>query len=92
MFLWVFERAQRSFDAALRSALEHIVTASGPRLGDWKWRLATLPFAFRGLGIYCAASGPTFDDALCALIAKMKIELLSNSNEIAAPKLMKRHV
>nr|GFB97465.1 hypothetical protein [Tanacetum cinerariifolium] len=28
--------AQRSFDAALRSSLERIVTASGPGFGDWQ--------------------------------------------------------
>ncbi|GKC96240.1 hypothetical protein Tco_1161682, partial [Tanacetum coccineum] len=50
----VFEPAQRSFDAALRSALERIVTASGPGFGDWQWRIATLPFAFKGLGVYSA--------------------------------------
>ncbi|GKC41728.1 hypothetical protein Tco_1059450, partial [Tanacetum coccineum] len=48
----VFEQAQRSFDAALHSALERIVTASGPRFGDWQWRLSTLPFAFERLGVY----------------------------------------
>ncbi|GKA30455.1 hypothetical protein Tco_0716760 [Tanacetum coccineum] len=32
----IFESAQRSFDAALRYALERIVTASGPGFGDWK--------------------------------------------------------
>ena len=50
----VFERAQISFDVALRSTLERIVTASGPGFGDWQWRLATLPFAFGGLGVYSA--------------------------------------
>nr|GEX15295.1 hypothetical protein [Tanacetum cinerariifolium] len=45
----VFEMAQHSFDAALRSALERIVNASGPGFGDWQWRLFTLPFAFEGL-------------------------------------------
>ncbi|GJT30283.1 hypothetical protein Tco_0910558 [Tanacetum coccineum] len=50
----VFESAQLSFDMALRSALERIVTASGPGFGDWQWRLATLPFAFGGLGVYSA--------------------------------------
>ncbi|GJT81213.1 zinc finger, CCHC-type containing protein [Tanacetum coccineum] len=50
----VFESAQRSFDVALRSSLERIVTASGPGFGDWQWRLATLPFAFGGLGVYSA--------------------------------------
>ncbi|GKB50045.1 putative reverse transcriptase domain-containing protein [Tanacetum coccineum] len=32
----VFERAQHSFDAALRSSLERIVTASKPGFGDWR--------------------------------------------------------
>ncbi|GJV44339.1 ankyrin repeat-containing protein ITN1-like protein [Tanacetum coccineum] len=50
----VFERAQHSFDAALRSSLERIVTASGPGFGDWQWRLATLPFSYGGLGVYSA--------------------------------------
>nr|GEW56779.1 hypothetical protein [Tanacetum cinerariifolium] len=31
----VFEQSHRSFDAALRSSLERIVTASGPGFGDW---------------------------------------------------------
>ncbi|GJX32554.1 putative reverse transcriptase domain-containing protein [Tanacetum coccineum] len=48
----VFERAQCFFDAALRSTLERIVTASGLGFGDWQWRLSTLPFAFGGLGVY----------------------------------------
>nr|GEZ67705.1 hypothetical protein [Tanacetum cinerariifolium] len=43
-----------SFDMALRSALERIVTASGPGFGDWQWRLTILPFAFGGLGVYLA--------------------------------------
>jgi hypothetical protein len=115
----VFERAQISFDVALRSTLERMVTASGPSFGDWQWRLATLPFAFGGLGVYSAGdvvnyaflasrfqsaslqtkllrhsgietSGPSFDDALCAFNVKIKIDLLSNPCEIAAPKLMKK--
>ncbi|GKA60100.1 hypothetical protein Tco_0759413 [Tanacetum coccineum] len=49
-----FESAQRSFDVALRSSLERIVTTSGPGFGDWQWRLAILPFAFGGLGVYSA--------------------------------------
>ncbi|GKD32075.1 hypothetical protein Tco_1242853 [Tanacetum coccineum] len=32
----VFERARRSFDAALHYALERIVTASDPGFGDWQ--------------------------------------------------------
>ncbi|GKE20431.1 hypothetical protein Tco_1431943 [Tanacetum coccineum] len=50
----VFELAQHSFDAALRSSLERIVTAFGPGFGDWQWRLATLPFSYGGLGVYSA--------------------------------------
>ncbi|GKB09338.1 hypothetical protein Tco_0837650, partial [Tanacetum coccineum] len=49
-----FESAQRSFDVALRSSLERIVTASGQGFGDWQWRLSTLPFSFGGLGVYSA--------------------------------------
>ncbi|GKF00819.1 hypothetical protein Tco_0027742, partial [Tanacetum coccineum] len=86
----VFESAQRSFDVAIRSSLEHIVTASGPGFDDWQWRLATLPFAFGGLGVYSAASGSTFDDALSAFNTSIDIDLLSNPSEIAAPKLMKK--
>ncbi|GJT74108.1 hypothetical protein Tco_1040833 [Tanacetum coccineum] len=50
----VFERAHRSLDASLRSAMKRIVTPSGPRFGDWQWRISTLPFAFGGLGVYSA--------------------------------------
>ncbi|GJR39353.1 RNA-directed DNA polymerase, eukaryota [Tanacetum coccineum] len=50
----VFESAQQTFDVALRSSLECIVTASGPGFGDWQWRLTTLPLAFGGLGVYSA--------------------------------------
>nr|GEY50329.1 hypothetical protein [Tanacetum cinerariifolium] len=99
--------------------LERIVTASGPGFNDWQWRLPTLPFAFRGLGVYCAGdvlnyaflasrlqsaglhtkllrlagifdSGPNFDDALCVFYPFMETDIMSNSSEIAAPKLMKK--
>nr|GFA27754.1 hypothetical protein [Tanacetum cinerariifolium] len=50
---YVFERAQHSFNAALCSSLERIVTASKPRFGDWQWRRATLPFSYRGRGAWC---------------------------------------
>ncbi|GJR80490.1 hypothetical protein Tco_0151275, partial [Tanacetum coccineum] len=115
----VFESAQQTFDVALRSSLERIVTASGPGFGDWQWRLTTLPFAFGGLGVYSAGDvlnyaflasrlqsaglqtkllrhtgivspGPIFDDALSVFNTSMKIDLLSNPSEIAAPKLMKK--
>ncbi|GJX77420.1 putative reverse transcriptase domain-containing protein [Tanacetum coccineum] len=72
-------------------ALECIVTALGPGFGDWQWRLATLPFAFGGLGVYSAvALGSTFDDALCMFNNAIWIDFLSNSSEVAAPKLMKK--
>nr|GEX95660.1 PAS domain-containing protein tyrosine kinase family protein [Tanacetum cinerariifolium] len=82
----VFESAQRSFDVALYSALERIVTAFGPKFDDWQWRLATLPFAFWEAW----PSGPTFDDALCVFNASIDINLLSNPSEIVTPKLMKK--
>ncbi|GJS24553.1 hypothetical protein Tco_0453185 [Tanacetum coccineum] len=50
----VFKSAQCYFDLALRSSLERIVTVSRPGFGDWQWRLATLPFAFGGIGVYSA--------------------------------------
>ncbi|GJV69274.1 hypothetical protein Tco_1484783 [Tanacetum coccineum] len=36
------------------------------------------------------ASGPNFDDALCVFNTSMETDFLSNSSEIAAPKLMKK--
>ncbi|GJV26568.1 hypothetical protein Tco_1379263 [Tanacetum coccineum] len=39
---------------AMRTCPLRIVTASGPGFGSWQWRLATLPFAFGGLGVYSA--------------------------------------
>ncbi|GKC71381.1 hypothetical protein Tco_1117264 [Tanacetum coccineum] len=36
------------------------------------------------------ASGPAFNDALCAFNTKIETDLLSNASEIAAPKLMKK--
>ncbi|GKF58128.1 hypothetical protein Tco_0171665, partial [Tanacetum coccineum] len=69
---------------SLRSALERIVTASGPGFGEWQWRLATLPFAFGGLGVYSAASGSNFDDALCVFNNAMEIDFLSNPNGLVA--------
>ncbi|GKC57534.1 reverse transcriptase domain-containing protein [Tanacetum coccineum] len=92
----VFESAQRSFDVALRSSLECIVTASGPGFGDWQWRLATLPFAFGGLGTKLlrhtgiVSPGPIFDDAWSVFNTSVEMDLLSNPSEIAAPKLMKK--
>ncbi|GKB29746.1 hypothetical protein Tco_0869147 [Tanacetum coccineum] len=67
----VFESTQRSFNVALCSALERIVTASGPRFGDvlnntfLASRLQSAGLQtklIRHSGI--VASGPTFDDAL----------------------------
>ncbi|GJX18224.1 reverse transcriptase domain-containing protein [Tanacetum coccineum] len=82
---WVFEMAQRSFDAALRSALERIVTASGPGFGDWQWRLSTLPFAFGGLGVYSA--GDVLNYAFLASrlqSASLQTKLLRHSGIVAS--------
>ncbi|GKA31015.1 hypothetical protein Tco_0717320 [Tanacetum coccineum] len=57
----VFEYAQRSFSVALRSSMKRIVNASRLGFGDWKWRLATLPFAFGGLGVYFVACSRVFN-------------------------------
>ncbi|GJR29738.1 hypothetical protein Tco_1105970 [Tanacetum coccineum] len=97
----VFESAQRSFDVALRSSLERIVTASGSGFSDWQWRLTTLPFAFGGLDsaglqtkllrhIGIVSPGPIFDDALSVHNTSMETDLLSNPSEIAALKLIKK--
>ncbi|GJT04085.1 hypothetical protein Tco_0838547 [Tanacetum coccineum] len=87
--------AQRSFDAALCSSLECIITASSLGFGDWQWRLSTLPFEFARLGVYSVdsnivTSGPAFDNALNTFNSKMAIDLLSNPSEVAALKLMKK--
>ncbi|GJZ74740.1 hypothetical protein Tco_0639205 [Tanacetum coccineum] len=74
----------------LHASLERIVTASGHGFGDWQWRLSTLPFAFGGLGVYSAAFGRAFTDALCVFNTKMETDLLSNTSEIAARKLIKK--
>ncbi|GKD03059.1 hypothetical protein Tco_1178033 [Tanacetum coccineum] len=92
----VFESAQLAFDMALRSALERIVMASEPGFGDWQWRLATLPFAFGGLGtnllrhVGIVTYGSTFDDALCMFNNAMEIDFLSTPSEVVAPKLIKK--
>ncbi|GJZ77386.1 hypothetical protein Tco_0642058 [Tanacetum coccineum] len=93
----LFESAQRSFDRALRSSLERIITASGPGFSDWQWRLMTLPFSadlqtklLLHTGI--VSPGPIFDDALSVFNTSMKTGLLSNPSEIVAPKLMKKMV
>ncbi|GJS10763.1 hypothetical protein Tco_0367559 [Tanacetum coccineum] len=81
----VFESAQRSFNVALRSSLKRIVTASGLGFGDWQWRLATLPFAFRGIGTkllrhtVIVSPGLIFDDALFVFNTSMETNLLKST-------------
>ncbi|GJY93770.1 hypothetical protein Tco_0509552 [Tanacetum coccineum] len=72
--------AQRSLDVALCYSLERILITSWHGFGDWKWRLAILPFAFGGLGVYSAGdlSDLFFDDALCMFNTSMETDLLSN--------------
>ncbi|GJR25692.1 reverse transcriptase domain-containing protein [Tanacetum coccineum] len=91
-----FESAQCSFDMALLSSLEHIVTASGPGFGDWQWILATLPFTFGGIGTKLlrhtgiVSPGPIFDDALSVFNTSIETDHLSNPSEIFAPKLLQK--
>lgn len=81
----VFECAQVSFDAALRSSLERIITASGPGFGDWQWRLATLPFAFGGLGVYSAGDVLKYAFLASRLqSASLQTKLLHSSGIVAA--------
>ncbi|GJU52699.1 hypothetical protein Tco_1226413 [Tanacetum coccineum] len=81
---------------ALHSSLERIVTASGLRFGELKWRLATLPFAFGGLGVYFAGDvlnyvflasrlQPIVNDAVFVFNKSREIDLLSNPCEIDTP-------
>ncbi|XP_071700272.1 uncharacterized protein [Rutidosis leptorrhynchoides] len=90
----IFKAAQRAFDEALRSSLERIVTASGPGFGDWQWRLATLPFAFGGLGVYSAGDVRHYAFLASRLqSAGLQTKLLrhtGNPSEVAAPILMKK--
>ncbi|GJR95267.1 hypothetical protein Tco_0267441 [Tanacetum coccineum] len=36
----------------LHTCAERIVTAYGPRFGEWQWTLAKFPLSFEGLGVY----------------------------------------
>nr|GEV74562.1 hypothetical protein [Tanacetum cinerariifolium] len=90
----VFESAQRSFDVALRSFLKRIVTASGPGLGDWQWRLATLPLTLGGedhtsdwlwvvsiFGLGQTMNGKTYR---CVLCYRLGVPLFSVSKSCSA--------
>ncbi|GJS75853.1 putative reverse transcriptase domain-containing protein [Tanacetum coccineum] len=81
----VFESAQRSFNAALRSSLKRIVTASGPRFGDRQWRLSTLPFSFEGLGVYSARDVLNYAFIASQLqFADLKTKLLRHTSIVAS--------
>ncbi|GKD24580.1 retrovirus-related pol polyprotein from transposon TNT 1-94, partial [Tanacetum coccineum] len=79
--------------------LERIVTASGPGFGDCD----VLNYAFIASRLQSTALqtkllrhvdivalGSTFDDASCMFNNAMGIDFLSNSSQVAAPKLMKK--
>nr|GEV00225.1 hypothetical protein [Tanacetum cinerariifolium] len=83
-----FESAQRSFDMALCSSLERIVTAFGLGFGDWKWRLSTLPFAFGEEGAWClfCGLGQTMNGKTyrCVLCYRLGIPLFFGSKPCSA--------
>ncbi|GJX36969.1 hypothetical protein Tco_0250272, partial [Tanacetum coccineum] len=79
-----FKSAQRSFDVALRSSLGRIVTVSGPGFESADLQTKLL----RHTSIVSPV--PIFDDAMSVFNSSMKTDLLSNPNEIVAPKLMKK--
>nr|GFA26363.1 hypothetical protein [Tanacetum cinerariifolium] len=85
----VFEQSQRSFDAALRSSLKRIVmflhyAFLASRLQSTNLQSKLLQHS------NIVTSVSAFDNALSAFNAKMKIGLLSNPCEVAAPKLIKK--
>ncbi|GJR66093.1 putative reverse transcriptase domain-containing protein [Tanacetum coccineum] len=82
----VFKSAQRSFDVALRSALERIVTASGPSdvlnyafLASRLQSVALQTKLLRHVGI--VASGSTFDDALTRQIALWQSQMEDHTSD-----------
>nr|GFB16580.1 hypothetical protein [Tanacetum cinerariifolium] len=82
-----FESAQLSFDIALRSALDRdVLNYVFIALRLQSAALHTKLLSHVGI----VAFGPTFDDALCVFNSSMEIDFLSNPNEIAAPKVMKK--
>ncbi|GKF61514.1 hypothetical protein Tco_0181568, partial [Tanacetum coccineum] len=66
--------------------VRRIVTASGLGFGDWQWRLATLPFAFGGLGVYFAGDvlNYAFLASRCLCNVKIEIDLLRHSGIVAS--------
>ncbi|GJU82588.1 hypothetical protein Tco_1284953 [Tanacetum coccineum] len=85
------------------ATLRSLVRAGDQTRGDARSGNGDLPPYLLGLGVLASimqtkllrhsgivASGPAFNDALCAFNMKMEIDLLSNASKIAAPKLMKK--
>ena len=75
------ENGYKFISFALCASLEKIVTASVPRFGDWKWRLATLPIKMGVLGIFLA--GDVIDYAFLASrlqIDSLQARILANSD------------
>ena len=85
------ENGYKFISFALCASLEKIVTASVPRFGDWKWRLATLPINMNGLGIFSAGDIINYAFVASRLqISSLQVGILANSDLTSLARLLNR--